>query len=131
MNKHTVDRWIPLAYQVLETEYPDGVVKKTVQGYFSTFGAAITTGSLLATVCFFKQAGGSEQDKAVVYRGIEAVLLKAGVLSQKTTLQTYVMDETQRDGGYAAKENCINAALALKLALNLFSLSEEGEEEKK
>lgn len=130
MNKRTVDRWIPLAYQVLEKEYRDRVVKKTVQGYFSTFGAAITTGSLLATVCFFKQPGRSEQDKAIVYRGIEEVLRAAKILKKETALQTYVMDETKRDGGYAAKENCINAALALKLALNLFTLSKEGDEEK-
>lgn len=127
MDKRTVDRWIPLAYQLLKGEYEGGVVPKTVQGYFSTFGAAITTGSLLATVCFFKQPGSSAQDKAIVYRGIEGVLREAGVFPQDTTLQTYVMEETKRDGGYGAKEHCINAALALKLALNLFAMEKEGE----
>ena len=128
MDKRTVDRWIPVAYEVLEREYPNRVIPKTVQRYFSTFGAAITTGSLLATVCFFNQRGSSAQDKAVVYRGIEAVLRKVGIFPEDTALQTYVMEETKRDGGYAAKENCINAALALKLAVNLFVLAKAGGE---
>lgn len=120
MNKKEVDNLIPLAYEVLKKE----PISKTLQSYFSTFGSALSTGSLLATVCFFNQEGGSMAGKNKVNIYIYQVLKKANKINENN-LTDYILNSMSKNEEYKAKENCLNAAIAIKLAINLFDIKKD------
>jgi CRISPR-associated protein Cmr5 len=113
MNKRKIDQLIPDAYAMLAEVNiaEDGKIEKAWRGQISAFGAAISTGSLLAAIAFF-----SEQGSAKVER--EHLMTAIAKLIGQDDLFKYVKSEDERK----AKEEIINAAIALKLAMNLYVL---------
>ncbi|MBQ6207965.1 MAG: hypothetical protein IJK52_12895 [Oscillospiraceae bacterium] len=116
MNKASVDRDIPAAYEALKTSgvVQDGKIDSGFRGQIATFGAAVSMGSLLSAIAFF-----SEKDKSAVPR---EKLLDALF----RVLQSHGMDRKYENlYQYAAahpdcQEEVLNAAIALKLAINLY-----------
>ena len=119
MNKKMVDDYLDDAYKAIKVTgiSEDGKVKKTYRGAISTFGAAVTMGSLLSAAVFFSDNGGATVERANLAKAL--YLIVTGEQSDdKECLFNYVKDH--RDD----KERILNAAVALKLAMNLYELTE-------
>ena len=121
MNKNTVDQEIRLAYEALyDAEIVnDGKIEKTYRGQISSFGAAITMGSLLSAIAFFSQDGGSDVSRSNLMKAILIVLKKKGLAEE--SVQT-LFDYAKSLGEERCKEEILNAAIALKLSMNLYEL---------
>ena len=115
MNKRRVDSLIPAAYQALSDvgiAEKSGKLNSKWRGQISSFGASIAQGSLLAAVSFFSAQGGAKVDRAKLMKAIEKLL------DLNMPLYEYVRITQERK----AKEEIINTAIALKLAMNLYDM---------
>lgn len=140
---------------VQEDEKKKLYILKTYRGQISSFGAAITMGSLMSAVAFYSDKGGSDTDR---YRLMNAIYLlvekdsgakdtakneiekdkpknpkdksddqKEKSVIPKAHLLNYVI-VNQSDS--TLKTNIINAAVALKLAMNAYELRDKKDAEK-
>ena len=123
MNKAKVDGYIPAAYQALKDAeiVQDGKIDSGFRGQIATFGAAVSMGSLLSAIAFF-----SEKDKAAVSRpklldALFRVLQSGGMDAKYQNLYQYAADRPD------CQEEVLNAAIALKLAINLYPKREKTE----
>lgn len=73
MNKAIINDEVVIAYDVLKDSeiVENGKIKKTWRGQISTFGAAVTMGSLIPAVAFFSEPGRFQCKKAV-YNGCDS-----------------------------------------------------------
>ena len=122
MNKKTVNREIPIAYEALSNNKKvvvNGKIDKTFRGQISSFGAAVATGSIVSAVAFFSASdNASSTDRPQLMNLIYDILKRDNLMpSACRNLFDYV-----KGGSYERKENVLNAAIALKLAINLFEL---------
>ena len=116
MNKASVDKYIPAAYDALKTSDivgKDGKIDPAFRGQIATFGAAVSMGSLLSAIAFFSEQNAAAVDRAKLLDAILSVLHKDKP------------DDCQSLYQYAAqhpdcREDVLNAAIALKLAINLY-----------
>lgn len=116
-----------------------GKVKKAFRGQISSFGAAITMGSLLPAVAFFSDQGSAEVDRSKLMEAIMRVLqnedgplgtaAKKYESNQLLEFCTKVCNpapagngETDKFSASQLREAVIDAAIAIKLALNYFKL---------
>jgi len=130
MNKKTVNDLIPYAYEALRESgiAKKGRIDKKYRSQISSFGAAITMGSLLSAIAFFSDKGSAEVDRQEVDRQklMDAILYilknhkKCGDDIKK--LYEYVNKQKNNSSNYKAQEDIINAAISLKLAMNLYTL---------
>jgi hypothetical protein len=125
VNKKLVDRLLPKAIEALkETEIAkNGQIKKTFRGQIATFGAALSTGSLLSAVAFFSAKGSSTIERQNLMKAIWKLI------GQGNATESSLFNEVQRciknndtTKVMELKENILHAAIALKLAMNLFEL---------
>lgn len=123
MNKKTVNNWIGRAVDAIEATgiSENGVINSTYRSHISSFGAAVTMGSLKAAVAFF-----SQKEKAPErYKLLSAMYYIIKDMKSKDEIDEigpidifiYVADEET-----PPKEQFINASIALKLAMNLYDL---------
>ena len=124
MNKKAVNDQLEIAYQAViksgiarKADSGEYLVNKAFRGQISTFGAAITTGSLKSAIAFFSDDGNASVKRSLLIKAIEIILVKRGEIQSGQSLFSYAKNENPE-----AKENIINAAIAIKLALNLFIL---------
>ena len=136
MNKRKVDDLIPQAYEVLKTA---GIVEKDENGEFtgkidsawrgqiSSFGASTAQGSLLAAVSFFsaKSEKTKVEDRSKLMNAI-FLLLPEEDKDGNTRLFDYVVNMKKLKKEHEAKQKIINAAVSLKLAMNLYDLGKGG-----
>lgn len=131
MNKQKVDALIPKAYeamQILGIAVPDekGVcqISGAFRSYISTFGAAITLGSLTSAVASFSRTvTKSREDKYLLMDAI--FLLLTGKVPDEADNLLLMVCRREKDREYALKEDILNAAIALKLAMNLCRAAKE------
>ena len=132
MNKETIDQEIKIAYEVLSKTgiAVDGKIKKTFRGQISSFGAAVSMGSLLSAIAFFSQDAKQDtkqEEKEDIARSklmiaIFEILKQRNLIPDKCkTLFDYVKEGEEDD----CKEEILNAAIALKLSMNLYELVKE------
>lgn len=118
MNKREVDQEITAAYQALTDTgiVNKGKIDSAYSSQIASFGAAVAMGSLLSAIAFF-----STQGKALVERQklMDAILwiLKQENKAPKECRRLFDYASTH---GKEGKENIMNAAVALKLAMNLY-----------
>lgn len=120
MNKRKVDELIPQAYMVLKSvkiASSDDKVDKKWRGQISSFGASVATGSLLSAIAFFNAQGGSDLDRKLLIDAIGKL-----IESKPENLFKYVCTCINNHNERKVKEEVINAAIALKLAMNLYDL---------
>lgn len=123
MNKRLVEEFIPYAYDALkinQTICIDGKISGTLKGNIASFGAAVQMGSLLSAVAFFSQQGGATKPRQELLNIILQILKRHGDIQESEhTLFDYICkaDVEEREG---IKALVINAAIAVKLAMNLF-----------
>ncbi len=142
MNKKEIDRLIPIAYDALNNKeisiVKNNTIKKTYRGQISTFGAAITMGSLLAAIAYFSNdASGSSVERSkimtVIFNMIKQYYQNINE-KEITNLFKYVRNSIdnakggcKKDAEDICREQIINSAIALKLAMGLFTLVDDKE----
>lgn len=128
MNKAIVDQYLPTAYEAIKAAgIPNakGQVNKSYRGQISTLGAAITMGSIKSAVCYFKERANNntDVDRRKLLHAITYILQHDEETKKRYSgmkeLPEYVMflREEQIPG---VREDIINAAIAIKLAMNLY-----------
>lgn len=122
MNKATINRELPFAYDAISEcgiSEDNKTVQKTYRGLVSSFGAAVTMGSLEAAVCYFSDNGNSDVNRSALTDAILKILKKDGKVKQTCeTLYEYASSKASD-----REENIVNAAIALKFAMNLYTLT--------
>lgn len=146
MDKRKVDELLPKAYEVLkDTGIADdkNEIPGTYRSYISTFGAAVSGGSLLAAIAFYsadkeenKKANKETQcDRVKIVKALYLLLGKGREVSADALFQ-YVTDSITSENNRkkidiqkeaACREEIINGTIALKLAMNLYKFQKEQE----
>ena len=107
-------------------------VQKTFRGQISTFGAAVTMGSLKSAVAFFAAQGNSDVDRPKLLKAMYYVI-------KNIENQQYVFNETDfepskifeyicRNDNNKTKEKFTDASISIKLAMNFFRLVDKNKE---
>lgn len=133
MNRKRVEEYLPIAYKEISNVgiSQHGKVNKSYRGQISSLGAAISTGSLLAAIAYYSQDKENGENNGVkrtliidaVYQIIEKT---QSIKPVETNLFNYVASEIKKGNERAVKELITDCAIAIKLALNLYELCEEG-----
>lgn len=126
MNKAIINEEITWAYDALEkTEIAEnGKIIKTYRGQISTFGAAVTMGSLLPAIAFFSEDAKSSVNRSKLMSAILYVLKQKDSSINAKSLFDYARQMKKSGDEGRCKEDILNAAIALKLAMNLYELEE-------
>lgn len=129
MNKKRVNEWIPRAKVALEKAgiAKNNAVDKTFRGQISSFGAAVTMGSLVAAVAFFSQKGSSLTDRHNLLLALDYIIHNRTECRKKEEISLIldeVLDTPQADM-HTLTELYIDASIALKLAMNYFDMSKK------
>lgn len=123
MNRILIEKYIPLAYKALEnnTEICDnGKISGTLKGNIASFGAAIQMGNLLSATAFFSQQGGAQEKRYELLNVICEILKENEDMPRDcATLFDYICDMDKREMA-KTKRLVVSAAVAVKLAMNLF-----------
>jgi len=134
MNKKRVDALLPAAFDVLkdpDTGISDGVnIPGSFRGQISSFGASVCTGSLLSAIAFFSQQGGAAVARQQLITAIYKVIRNNGAAPAVPGGNLFEFVRLHPDKK-AAKELVLDAAIAIKLAINLFNLDETQTDENK
>lgn len=120
MNKKVIDNEIEIAYNAISNRIANekGQVQKTFRGQITSFGASIIMGSPLSAIAFF-----SDNEKSSVNRSLLLLAIYDILKEQKKIIPDEKnLFEYAKAHGKEGKEEIINAAIALKLAMNLFEL---------
>lgn len=129
VNKREVEELIPIAYKSLSMNKEickEGRVNKAYRGQIASFGSAIAMGSLISAVAFFRQDGEAKVSRSEFLNVIWELMKEKYKVQESKEIKdlcTYVL--YNRDKNLETKEQVINCAIAIKLALNLFELVDE------
>ncbi len=130
MDKKLVDRLLPTAVQVLQDVgvAKNGRIPKTFRGQISSFGAAVSAGSLLAAAAFFNEQGGAKSERNLLMEAINTMMKQEKLVKRTgdTLFDTIHANQSDR----SVKDKVLSCAVALKLAMNLYDLSPEGDKPK-
>lgn len=128
MNRR-IDKLIPKAIEAagrhLSTE---GIIHSEYNGYISSFGSAVLQSGLKAAIAFNEsESSGSAKDKRPLMRAILELVTKTIVeKDSKAKLLDHVLSFGENTS--AIKDEIMDAATALKLAIRTFKLDKkEGE----
>lgn len=127
MNKQRVNDWVASAAVALERSgiAVNGKVDPKFRGQISSFGAAITMGSLKATAAFFSKQGGAAVPRELLLKAMYYVI--KGELAEPKEVFTYICGHDD----IHTREQFVDAAIALKLAMNLYDMGKEGDQNAK
>lgn len=118
MNKKRVNDWLLKAKEALTKTgvAESGKIDKTYRGQISSFGAAVIMGSLPAAVAFF-----SEQRNCTVKR---QKLIQAMYYCISDTIkdEKEILEIVCKQNDSSMREQFIDASIALKLAMNFYTL---------
>ena len=129
-----IDELIANAIPILKNT---GIVKKdektgeeyilrSFRGPISSFGAAVEMGSLLSAVAFFSKKGGSDTDRPKLMQAIYMLITNTIENCDEKALLLYVAANNTP----TLKRNVIDAAVALKLAMNAYELRDKDDKPK-
>lgn len=131
-DKKKIDEMIPRAYELLGKENTkgstpiasEGKITKTYRSQISTFGAAIVNGTLLSAISFFSDKAGASVNRPELMGAVYNLVNKSNGAHEKDKLFKYARDEVR--SGHKAKvtDDILNAAIALKLAMSLYELTD-------
>lgn len=135
MNKKTINEMLPKAYDTLKDI---GIANDKLEidpvfrSYISSYGAAIVMGSLLAATAFFSAQRGAKEDRGLLMNAIYYLIIwdKEGTKPKKPENDSLFKYVRAKGGGAEVKESVINAAISLKLAMNLYAEKKTKTEEK-
>lgn len=127
MNKKRVDDLLPAAVDTLqrcEIANEKGEIDKNFRGQISSFGAAVSSGSLLAAAAFFNQQAGAKNDRGKLMDAINS-LLSSELKYQTSTTLFNTIRSTPKSNQRKLKDDILACAVALKLAMNLYTLKSD------
>lgn len=126
MNKGRIDKDLRAAYQALDksgiVEDVEGrkVIDFSFRGQIASFGASISMGSLLSAIAFFSAQNSAEVARDKLMNAI-LFILKADGRAKEDCSSLYAYAAERTDGKEKdCREDILNAAIALKLAMNLY-----------
>lgn len=126
MSKQRINSMIPAACKAIRDSGLsfDNKVDKALRGQISAFGAAVNMGNLLSAVAFFSNKGGSSSERHLLMKAVYLLIPKSEEKTDvtETSLLDLLVKETDPDALDAYKEVIIDAAISIKLAMNLFEL---------
>ena len=136
MNKKRVDQWIPYAKEAIEKTgiAKNGTVDSKFRSQISSFGAAVVMGSLKASVAFFADRGDAGVDRTKLLCAMEYVICKSRDSKKNPDLKEItaisVLEKVcdPQNDPCQMKAEFIDAAIAIKLALNFFELKKSDED---
>ncbi len=130
MNKQLVDAMLPDAVEILKDT---GIVNKddeidmNFRSQISSFGAAVSTGSLLAATAFFNQQKKAKTDRGKLMEALNELLKRHGwdkYAKDTTALFDTILkvskESDSKDMLRKLKDDILSAAIALKLSMNLY-----------
>ena len=130
INKAKVDQWIPKARAAIADAKilnDNGKLDSGYRGQISAFGAAVSMGSVLSAVAFFSKKGSDKdhdsQRKENDYDRSKLIDAVRKIIGCSESLDKFA--QTDKD----AKEQILHAAIALKLAMNLYEWEPKGKGE--
>ena len=111
-------------------------ISSVYRGYISTFGASVTTGNLLSAIAFFSKDGDGDGKRSELIKVIFEILKgnkkKENVEIAEKNLFEYVRKRCQNASNiHRMKEEILDYAIAVKLAMNLFTIVENKSGKKK
>lgn len=141
-NKRKIDEYISKAIEVLNNNKKivkeGGKIDKTFSGQIATFAVAVSTGSLLSAVAFFSDNGGASNERSSLMDVIYKIVIdesSQGITNQendrninskllKHVKNKYKEFKLKNDivSYNRVKEDILNAAIAIKLAMNFYEL---------
>lgn len=127
MNKQRVNDWIAPAAEALEVAgiAKNGEINSKFRGQIAAFGAAITMGSLKSAAAFFAKQGGAAVSRERLLTALYYVI--NGEEKKPNEVFRYICEHDN----YYVREQFVDAAIALKLAMNLYEFVEEGKNNEK
>ena len=148
ISNRNIDEFITCAIDILENEkeiVKNGKIKKGYSSQISTFGSAISTGSLLSGIAYLSKSGDSSVNRSRLMWIIYEILKNTNRLNpnlQKAIkndvpeleLYYYVKKFTQNKNKIEIiklKITIIEVATAIKLAMNYFVIENTNLEEEK
>lgn len=127
MNKAEIDRYLPKAYLALQAfdVAQDGKIPNGFRSYISAFGASILMGSLSAAVSFNSYQNNAKLQRDSLMKAIYYLITESDDASavEGTSLLQYVNTHLHEEDDI--KEKIYNATIALKIAMNMYVLTEE------
>ena len=130
MVKKRVDIYIPKAYEVLrivEIE-KDNKINSTFRGQIASFGAMIAMGSILSAVALFSATKSNASVDRVTF--MQAIFKDDTGEIPKDALFEYVTQEIKKGNKNTVTEKIKDAAIAIKLAINLYEVIDDKGDEK-
>lgn len=128
MVKKRVDIYIPKAYEVLrivEIE-KDNKINSTFRGQIASFGAMIAMGSILSAVALFSATkSNASVDRVKLMQAIYAIIKDVTGEIPKDALFEYVTQEIKKGNKNTVTEKIKDAAIAIKLAINLYEVIDD------
>lgn len=123
MNKHRVDNYIPRAYEAIKEIgiLKDGKIPKGFRGQIASLGAMVAMGSVLSAIALYSNQGDSVVDRKKLIQAIEFLILDEKK-KDGNALFFFVQKEIGKQKENAIKENILDAAIAIKLAMNLYEI---------
>ena len=127
MNKKRIDEYLPRAIEALSIcDIANGEsIINSYRGQISSFGAAITMGSFKAAVAYLAAESKDENSQISKARLLEAiyyVISEEKTKKQAREICKMIFNEKDID---SIKDKCIDASIALKLAMNAYKLVKE------
>ncbi|KGM98506.1 type III-B CRISPR module-associated protein Cmr5 [Clostridium botulinum] len=130
MNKKEVEKYIPLAIisikevmsNTTNTAEESLELPKEFKGYISSFGAGIIQSGLLPTVAFFEKEDSNFKSYRFKITEMIFKMLAKEKYCKDNKLLNYLLDKEDIE---EVKEDIINIAIALKLAMRTFKFSEK------
>lgn len=141
-NKRKIDEYISKAIEVLNNNKKivkeGGKIDKTFSGQIATFAVAVSTGSLLSAVAFFSDNGGASNERSSLMDVIYKIVIdenSQGITNQEndSNINSKLLEHVKNKykefklkndivSYNRVKEDILNAAIAIKLAMNFYEL---------
>ena len=130
MQNNRLEKLLPIAYEALkgnETITKEGnKIEKAFRGQISSFGAAILTGGLKSAVAFYSVQGNAKTARQALLEVILQILNKGKLLQEGDENDAYTVDNMKRLVFHSKdpelQEKILDASVAIKLAMNFFTL---------
>lgn len=134
VNKKRIDNNIGKAYDILKSEKvaiaKNGQIPRGYRSQISSFGAAISSGSLLAAIAFFSDKGNAQVERQNLMQAIMELIRENHKDVQEDSLFIYVRARQGSESEIAKlKEEILDYTIAIKLAMNLYVLTADKKKE--
>ena len=127
MSRKNIEKYIPIALEVLEEHYPNKTIPSAYNGYISSFGASIIQSGLLPTLALFENENNQDktkEDRSVLTKNILKVL--DSNYPDDSLLRYVIYHNGNRE---ILKQDILDISIALKLSIRTFKLDKGKEHE--